>query len=175
VYFLSFLLHRFWIILWIKIFALFPISLLQQLNQSMFWPLFLMESTMECQILHIPLTQWYTLPLNSPYFFSKLSLAYKKASGKKKLIILQPPSKSRMFGFIYSIICILAIVNVSLHVKFSYIIFFHFVSPCTSQVLVAIISILCLFTLSSSHGYVGIWVALATFMSLRALAGFLRW
>jgi hypothetical protein len=129
---------------------------------------------MECQILHIPLTQWYTLPLNSPYFFSKLSLAYKKASGKKKLIILQPPSKSRMFGFIYSIICILAIVNVSLHVKFSYIIFFHFVSPCTSQVLVAIISILCLFTLSSSHGYVGIWVALATFMSLRALAGFLR-
>ncbi|XP_061954576.1 protein DETOXIFICATION 42-like isoform X2 [Populus nigra] len=43
-----------------------------------------------------------------------------------------------------------------------------------SMVLVAIISILCLFTLSSSHGYVGIWVALATFMSLRALAGFLR-
>ncbi|KAJ6968113.1 hypothetical protein D5086_029059 [Populus alba] len=43
-----------------------------------------------------------------------------------------------------------------------------------SMVLVAIISILCLFTLSSSHGYVGIWVALAIFMSLRALAGFLR-
>ncbi|KAF9664719.1 hypothetical protein SADUNF_Sadunf16G0047400 [Salix dunnii] len=42
------------------------------------------------------------------------------------------------------------------------------------SVVVAIISILCLFTLSSSHGYVGIWVALATFMSLRALAGFLR-
>lgn len=43
-----------------------------------------------------------------------------------------------------------------------------------SMVLVAIISILCLLTLSSSHGYVGIWVALASFMSLRALAGFLR-
>ncbi|KAG5252856.1 protein DETOXIFICATION [Salix suchowensis] len=43
-----------------------------------------------------------------------------------------------------------------------------------SMVLVATISILCLFTLSSSHGYVGIWVALATFMSLRAFAGFMR-
>ncbi|CAK7342520.1 unnamed protein product [Dovyalis caffra] len=43
-----------------------------------------------------------------------------------------------------------------------------------SMVLVAIISILCLFTLSSSHGYVGIWVALNIFMSSRAFAGFLR-
>ncbi|XP_015579386.1 protein DETOXIFICATION 42-like isoform X1 [Ricinus communis] len=43
-----------------------------------------------------------------------------------------------------------------------------------SMVLVAIISILCLFTLSSSHGFVGIWVALIIFMALRAIAGFLR-
>lgn len=43
-----------------------------------------------------------------------------------------------------------------------------------SMVLVAIISILCLFKLSSSHGFVGIWIALTIFMSLRAFAGFLR-
>ncbi|CAN1255457.1 Protein DETOXIFICATION 42 [Linum perenne] len=43
-----------------------------------------------------------------------------------------------------------------------------------SMVIVSIVSILCLFTLSSSHGFVGIWVALTIFMALRALAGFLR-
>ncbi|KAF3442569.1 hypothetical protein FNV43_RR16485 [Rhamnella rubrinervis] len=43
-----------------------------------------------------------------------------------------------------------------------------------SMVLVAIVSILCLFVLSSSHGFVGIWIALSLFMSLRALAGFWR-
>lgn len=43
-----------------------------------------------------------------------------------------------------------------------------------SMVSVAVVSILCLFILSSSHGYVGIWVALSMYMSLRAIAGFLR-
>ncbi|CAK9165081.1 unnamed protein product [Ilex paraguariensis] len=43
-----------------------------------------------------------------------------------------------------------------------------------SMVSVAIVSILCLFVLFSSHGFVGIWVALSIFMSLRALAGCLR-
>lgn len=43
-----------------------------------------------------------------------------------------------------------------------------------SMVLVAIISIVCLFILSSSHGFVGIWIALSIYMSLRALAGFWR-
>ncbi|XP_020539415.1 protein DETOXIFICATION 42 isoform X2 [Jatropha curcas] len=43
-----------------------------------------------------------------------------------------------------------------------------------SMILVAIISILCLFTLSSSHGFVGIWIALTIFMSLRAFTGVLR-
>ncbi|KAF2307859.1 hypothetical protein P3X46_004549 [Hevea brasiliensis] len=43
-----------------------------------------------------------------------------------------------------------------------------------SMVLVSMMSILCLFILSSSHGFYGIWVALSIFMSLRALAGFLR-
>ncbi|KAK6941850.1 Multi antimicrobial extrusion protein [Dillenia turbinata] len=42
------------------------------------------------------------------------------------------------------------------------------------QVLVAILSILCLLILSSSYGFIGIWVALSIFMSLRALAGFSR-
>ncbi|ONH95357.1 hypothetical protein PRUPE_7G066100 [Prunus persica] len=42
-----------------------------------------------------------------------------------------------------------------------------------SMVLVALVSILCLFLLSS-HGFVGIWVALSVFMSLRALVGFWR-
>lgn len=44
-----------------------------------------------------------------------------------------------------------------------------------SQVLVALISILCLFLLSSSHGFIGIWVALTIYMSLRAFAGFWRY
>lgn len=43
-----------------------------------------------------------------------------------------------------------------------------------SMVSVAVVSILCLFILSSSHGYVGIWVALSIYMSLRAIVGFLR-
>ncbi|KAM5558882.1 protein DETOXIFICATION 42-like [Rosa sericea] len=43
-----------------------------------------------------------------------------------------------------------------------------------SMVLVALVSILCLFLLSSSHGFVGIWVALTIFMSLRTVVGFWR-
>ncbi|KAA8518206.1 hypothetical protein F0562_015680 [Nyssa sinensis] len=43
-----------------------------------------------------------------------------------------------------------------------------------SMILVAVVSMLCLFSLSSSYGFVGIWVALSIFMSLRALAGFWR-
>lgn len=42
-----------------------------------------------------------------------------------------------------------------------------------SMVLVAIISILSLFV-ASSHGFMGLWVALTLYMSLRAFAGFLR-
>ncbi|XP_022856940.1 uncharacterized protein LOC111378007 [Olea europaea var. sylvestris] len=41
------------------------------------------------------------------------------------------------------------------------------------MVLIAASSIFFLFFLSSSHGFVGIWIALSIFMSLRALAGFL--
>ncbi|CAK7331026.1 unnamed protein product [Dovyalis caffra] len=43
-----------------------------------------------------------------------------------------------------------------------------------SMVMVAIVSILCLFLLSSTHKFIGIWVALTIYMSLRALAGFWR-
>ncbi|KAL7151860.1 hypothetical protein ABFS83_04G058700 [Erythranthe nasuta] len=43
-----------------------------------------------------------------------------------------------------------------------------------SMVIVAIISIIALFILSSSNGYIGIWIALTIYMSLRALAGFWR-
>ncbi|KAL5566650.1 hypothetical protein UlMin_029814 [Ulmus minor] len=43
-----------------------------------------------------------------------------------------------------------------------------------SMVLVAILSILCLFFLSSSNGFIGIWVALTIYMSLRTFAGFWR-
>ncbi|KAA8528088.1 hypothetical protein F0562_035043 [Nyssa sinensis] len=43
-----------------------------------------------------------------------------------------------------------------------------------SMVMVAIISILLLFILSSSHGFVGLWIALTIYMSLRAFAGFWR-
>ncbi|KAG7035862.1 Protein DETOXIFICATION 42 [Cucurbita argyrosperma subsp. argyrosperma] len=43
-----------------------------------------------------------------------------------------------------------------------------------SMVLVAIISIFCLFILSSTQGFIGIWVALTIYMSLRTLAGFWR-
>ncbi|XP_057995556.1 protein DETOXIFICATION 42 isoform X2 [Hevea brasiliensis] len=43
-----------------------------------------------------------------------------------------------------------------------------------SMVLVAIISILCLIFLSSSYKFIGIWIALTIYMSLRASAGFWR-
>ncbi|GLT41979.1 hypothetical protein SLA2020_160030 [Shorea laevis] len=43
-----------------------------------------------------------------------------------------------------------------------------------SMVLVAIVSIICLFVLSFSHGYVGIWIALCIYMSLRMFAGLFR-
>ncbi|KAK3014280.1 hypothetical protein RJ639_009687 [Escallonia herrerae] len=46
--------------------------------------------------------------------------------------------------------------------------------PTPWQVSVAVVSIICLLLLSSSQGFVGIWVALSIFMSLRALAGFWR-
>ncbi|KAG2674915.1 hypothetical protein I3760_13G160000 [Carya illinoinensis] len=42
------------------------------------------------------------------------------------------------------------------------------------QIMVAIVSILCLFILSPSHGFIGLWVALTIYMSLRAIAGFWR-
>ncbi|XP_065847843.1 protein DETOXIFICATION 42-like [Euphorbia lathyris] len=43
-----------------------------------------------------------------------------------------------------------------------------------SMVLVSAISITCLLTLSPAYGFVGIWIALTVFMTLRTLAGFLR-
>ncbi|KAJ9695772.1 hypothetical protein PVL29_010978 [Vitis rotundifolia] len=43
-----------------------------------------------------------------------------------------------------------------------------------SMVLVAIVSILCLFILSSSLGFIGIWIALSIYMSLRTMSGFWR-
>ncbi|KAL8099563.1 protein DETOXIFICATION 42-like isoform X2 [Apium graveolens] len=43
-----------------------------------------------------------------------------------------------------------------------------------SMVLVAILSIISLFILSSSLGYVGLWIALTIYMSLRAFVGFWR-
>ncbi|KAK8683193.1 hypothetical protein V6N13_039259 [Hibiscus sabdariffa] len=43
-----------------------------------------------------------------------------------------------------------------------------------SLVLVAIVSIICLCFLSSSHGFIGLWIALTIYMTLRALAGFWR-
>ncbi|KAI3984380.1 hypothetical protein MKX01_011334 [Papaver californicum] len=49
-----------------------------------------------------------------------------------------------------------------------------FIYSAYSMVLVAIASILCLFLLSSSHGFVGIWIALTIYMSLRMFAGFWR-
>ncbi|OVA19422.1 Multi antimicrobial extrusion protein [Macleaya cordata] len=49
-----------------------------------------------------------------------------------------------------------------------------FVYSAYSMVMVAIVSILCLFLLSSSHGFIGIWIALTIYMSLRMFAGFLR-
>ncbi|KAG4916941.1 hypothetical protein JHK84_054457 [Glycine max] len=43
-----------------------------------------------------------------------------------------------------------------------------------SQVVVAILSIICLLILSSAGGFIGIWVALTIYMGLRAFASFLR-
>ncbi|XP_047318208.1 protein DETOXIFICATION 42-like [Impatiens glandulifera] len=43
-----------------------------------------------------------------------------------------------------------------------------------SMILVSSVSILCLILLASSYGFVGIWLALSIFMTLRALAGFWR-
>ncbi|XP_022754254.1 protein DETOXIFICATION 42-like isoform X2 [Durio zibethinus] len=43
-----------------------------------------------------------------------------------------------------------------------------------SLVLVAIVSIMCLSVLSSSYGFIGLWIALTIYMSLRACAGFWR-
>lgn len=43
-----------------------------------------------------------------------------------------------------------------------------------SLVLVAIVSIICLFILSYSHGFIGLWIALTIYMSLRAFVGFWR-
>lgn len=43
-----------------------------------------------------------------------------------------------------------------------------------SMVSVALVSIACLLVLSSSHGFIGIWVALSIYMGLRAFAGFWR-
>ncbi|GLT78767.1 hypothetical protein SLA2020_502940 [Shorea laevis] len=43
-----------------------------------------------------------------------------------------------------------------------------------SLVLVAIVTIVCLFIFSSSLGFLGLWIALTIYMSLRAFAGFWR-
>ncbi|XVF04717.1 hypothetical protein REPUB_Repub05bG0109200 [Reevesia pubescens] len=43
-----------------------------------------------------------------------------------------------------------------------------------SLVLVAIVSIICLSILSATHGFIGLWIALTIYMSLRAFAGFWR-
>ncbi|XP_022754063.1 protein DETOXIFICATION 42-like isoform X1 [Durio zibethinus] len=43
-----------------------------------------------------------------------------------------------------------------------------------SLVVVAIVSIICLCILATSHGFIGLWIALTIYMSLRAFAGFWR-
>ncbi|KAI6696748.1 hypothetical protein NL676_016867 [Syzygium grande] len=43
-----------------------------------------------------------------------------------------------------------------------------------SMVLVSVVSIVCLCSLSSAHGFIGIWIALTIYMTLRTFAGFLR-
>lgn len=43
-----------------------------------------------------------------------------------------------------------------------------------SLVMVSIVSIICIVLLSSSYGFIGLWVALTIYMSLRMLAGLLR-
>ncbi|KAL8142929.1 hypothetical protein V2J09_015961 [Rumex salicifolius] len=49
-----------------------------------------------------------------------------------------------------------------------------FAYSASSMICVAIVSILCLLSLSSSNGFVGIWISLSIYMSFRALAGFWR-
>lgn len=49
-----------------------------------------------------------------------------------------------------------------------------FAYSANSMVLVAIFSIVSLFILSSSHGFVELWVGLTIYMSLRTFAGFWR-
>ncbi|KAM1696126.1 hypothetical protein ACFXTN_027685 [Malus domestica] len=49
-----------------------------------------------------------------------------------------------------------------------------FVYSAFSMVMVAIVSILVLFVLSYTNGFIGIWVALTIYMSLRTFAGFWR-
>ncbi|KAK7267311.1 hypothetical protein RIF29_19980 [Crotalaria pallida] len=43
-----------------------------------------------------------------------------------------------------------------------------------SMIMVALVSILSIYMLSSSHGFTGIWIALSIYMSLRTFAGFWR-
>uniref|UniRef100_A0A0A9EG39 MATE1 n=1 Tax=Arundo donax TaxID=35708 RepID=A0A0A9EG39_ARUDO len=43
-----------------------------------------------------------------------------------------------------------------------------------SMVLVAIVSIICILTLASCIGFIGVWIALTIYMSLRMFAGFWR-
>lgn len=51
---------------------------------------------------------------------------------------------------------------------------FDFAYSAHSMVMVAVASIGCLFILSKSYGFIGIWIALTIYMVLRALAGVLR-
>lgn len=50
-----------------------------------------------------------------------------------------------------------------------------FTEPCMyRQVLVAIVSIICILTLERYGSFIGIWIALVIYMSLRMFAGFWR-
>ncbi|MED6215701.1 Protein DETOXIFICATION 42 [Stylosanthes scabra] len=49
-----------------------------------------------------------------------------------------------------------------------------FIYSCYSMILVALVSILSLYMLSSSYGFSGIWIALSIYMSLRTFAGLWR-
>lgn len=51
---------------------------------------------------------------------------------------------------------------------------FDFAYSAYSMVMVAALSIGCLFLLSKTHGFIGIWIALTIYMVLRAFAGLLR-
>lgn len=65
--------------------------------------------------------------------------------------------------------CYFPFINRFIHANLSY----NSIPPCP-QVLVAFVSIACLFILSSSYGFIGLWVALSIYMTLRAVAGFWR-